>query len=466
VRMAPTPLIDDEYMRSDLFVVAADTGEIRNPMGLKGKLDLFQWSPDGERIAWIGGEDMHDPSPGRLYVASASGGERIELVPDYAGQVEDFWWQDDDSIDWVGSRGVWTEQARTWLGDIRPVGPAPERGVILRQVDARPGQQVAAAVADTPEHPPEVYLLRPGSEPLRLTDSNPVLAERELGRQEVVRYAARDGLELEMIVVHPLDKPLFGKPPLVLIIHGGPESHLSNGWMSSYSRPAQALAGQGYIVAFPNYRGSTGRGVEFSKMGQHDYAGAEFNDFVDAKQHLVEAGLADGDRTGVTGGSYGGYASMWAASALTEHFAAAVAFVGISDQISKFGTTDIPQEMYNVHARAWPWEDWQWMLERSPIFHAGKVKTPLLIMHGADDPRVHPAQSMEMYRHVKVRTQTPVRLVYYPGEGHGNSRTAARYDYGLRLMRWMDSFLREGATEAPPWELDHARRLQQVNGAD
>jgi dipeptidyl aminopeptidase/acylaminoacyl peptidase len=201
-------------------------------------------------------------------------------------------------------------------------------------------------------------------------------------------------------------------------------------------------------------------------MGQHDYAGGEFNDFVDAKAHLVDAGLADGERTGVTGGSYGGFASMWAASALTEHFAAAVAFVGISDQISKFGTTDIPLEMYNVHARAWPWDDWQWMLERSPIFHAGKVETPLLIMHGAEDPRVHPAQSMEMYRHVKVRTDTPVRLVYYPGEGHGNSRTAARYDYGLRLMRWMDNFLKEGAEEAPPWEIDHAQHLREANGAE
>jgi len=466
VRIAPTPLIDDEYMFTDLFVVAREDGRIRNQLGLKGKLGMFRWSPDGERIAWIGGEDMHDPSAGRLYVASARGGERSELVPDHAGQVEDFWWQDDASINWVGSRGVWTEQGRAWLADARAPGPAPDSGPIIRQVDAAPGQQVAAAVADTPAHPPEVYLLQPGAEPKRLTDSNPVLAERRLARQDVVRYAARDGLELEMIVVHPLNKPLFGAPPLVLIIHGGPESHYSNGWMSTYSSPAQALAAEGYAVAFPNYRGSTGRGVEFSKMGQHAYAGAEFDDFVDAKRHLVEAGLADGERTGVTGGSYGGYASMWAASALTEHFAAAVAFVGISDQISKFGTTDIPMEMYNVHSRAWPWDDWQWMLERSPIYYAGQARTPLLIMHGADDPRVHPAQSMEMYRHVKVRTETPVRLVYYPGEGHGNSRTAARFDYALRLVRWMDHFVKEGAEEAPPWELDHAERLEKAGAAD
>ena len=200
-------------------------------------------------------------------------------------------------------------------------------------------------------------------------------------------------------------------------------------------------------------------------MGQHAYAGPEFDDFVDAKKHLVDAGLADPDNTGVTGGSYGGFASMWAASALTEHFAAAVAFVGISDQLSKFGTTDIPTEMYNVHARAWPWENWQWMLERSPIYYAGQVKTPLLIMHGAEDPRVHPSQSMEMYRHVKTRTETPVRLVFYPGEGHGNRRAAAQFDYGLRMMRWMKYYLQDSGDEIPPYEIDHAARLKEVTKA-
>jgi dipeptidyl aminopeptidase/acylaminoacyl peptidase len=200
--------------------------------------------------------------------------------------------------------------------------------------------------------------------------------------------------------------------------------------------------------------------VEFSKASQNDYAGPEFDDVVDAKQHFVEAGLADPDRTGITGGSYGGYASMWGASALTEHFAAAVAFVGVSNQISKFGTTDIPTEMFNVHARAWPWDDWQWMLERSPITYAGQVETPLLILHGEKDTRVHPSQSLEMYRNVKVRTDTPVRLVYYPNEGHGNRNAASQMDYALRMKRWMDHFLVEGEADLPPWEIDHAARRE------
>ena len=459
VALAPTPLVDDEYMARDIFVVSAADGAIRGKLGLSGKLGAFEWSPDGGQIAWVGAEDMHDPHPGRLYVASAQGGERRDLVPGYPGHMIDFYWQDANSIAWFGDRGLWSDRGRADSRRPQPPGQAPASGPIIGQVHAHPGQRVAAAVADSPEHPPEVYLLKAGAAPLRLTHSNPVLEQRALPRQEPIRFRARDGMELEAVLVHPATPAPAAGSPLVMMIHGGPESHFSNGWLSSYGRPAQALAGQGFLVVYPNYRGSTGRGVEFSKLGQHAYAGAEFDDIVDAKQHLVQAGLADGSRVGITGVSYGGYASMWAASALSEHFAAAVAFVGISDQISKFGTTDIPMEMYNVHARAWPWEDWQWMLERSPIFHADKVRTPLLIMHGDSDTRVHPSQSLEMYRHVKVRTETPVRLVYYPGEGHGNENTAARFDYALRLERWMSHYLNGPGGEPPPYAIDHVSRL-------
>ena len=462
VAMAPTPLIDDEYMARDIFVVSAEDAAIEARMGTVGKLGEFAFAPDGRHIAWIGAEDIHDPSEGRLYAASARGGEPRELVPEYAGQVEDFRWLSDETVAWVGSRGLWTEAGRTSLDRPRKAGRAPESGPIVRSLHAVPGQRDAAVVADTPAHPPEVYLMDADGELRRLTDSNPWLAERRLARQGPVTYRARDGLELEAVVVYPEGDIPDGGAPMVMVIHGGPEAHYSNGWNDRYASPAHTLAAEGYLVVLPNYRGSTGRGVAFSKMGQHDYAGAEFDDIVDAKRHFVQAGLADGDRTGITGGSYGGFASMWAASALSEHFAAAVAFVGISDQISKFGTTDIPQEMYNVHARAWPWDDWLWKLERSPIYHAGKVKTPLLIMHGEEDTRVHPSQSLEMYRHVKVRTDTPVRLVYYPGEGHGNRRTAAQYDYALRLKRWMDHYLKGPGGEPPPWEIDHAARLAEA----
>lgn len=465
VALAPTPLVDDSYTSRDIHIVNAATGKVLDKMGSVGKLGAFEFSPDGEQIAYVGSVDINDPSEGRLYVSSTSGGQRTDLVPEYPGHVNDFSWRDDTTIRWMGSRGVWTEWSIAGTRSTYADQVAPTGGPILRSVDARPGQTAAAAIADSPLHPREVYLLRDNAEPKRLTDSNPILKERLLSKQEPITYKARDGLELEAILIHPAEKQRGGNP-LIIVVHGGPEAHQSNGWMTSYSRPGQVLAAEGYAVVYPNYRGSTGRGVYFSKLGQNDYAEEEFNDVVDAKRHLVAEGLVDGDRVGITGGSYGGYASMWSASALSEEYAAAVASVGISNQVSKFGTGDIPYEMFNVHSRAWPWEDWMWMLKRSPIYHADKTKTPLLIMHGDKDPRVHPSQSLEMYRHVKLRTDTPVRLVFYPGEGHGNRNAAACYDYALRFMRWMDHYLKGPGGEPPPYEIDHASRLSESDEDD
>ncbi len=463
VALAPTPLIDDSYIARDVYVVDAASAVVLSRLNSVGKLGFFAFSPDGERIAYIGSEDINDPKQGRLYVVSASGGERRNLVPDYLGHVDDFAWLNDLSIRYLGNHGVWTEFSKVTLSGQQRVNEAPDSDPIIRSFDMGVGQVTAAAIADTPLHPQEVYLLGDDGAARRLTNSNPILGERRLARQESISYQARDGLQLDAILIHPFEKKLGGNP-LIVFVHGGPEGHQSNGWMSTYSQPGQVLAAEGYTIVYPNYRGSTGRGVEFSKQSQHDYAEEEFNDLVDIKMHLVEKGLADADRVGISGGSYGGYASMWAATALSEEFAAAVAFVGISNQISKFGTGDIPYEMFHVHSRAWPWEDWMWMLKRSPIYHADKAKTPLLIMGGDKDPRVHPGQALEMYRHIKLRTNTPVRLIIYPGEVHGNRRTAARYDYSLRLERWMNHYLKGPAGELPPYKIDHAKRLKGKSG--
>jgi dipeptidyl aminopeptidase/acylaminoacyl peptidase len=315
VALAPTPLVDDSYTSRDIHVVDTASAKVQGKMGSIGKLGPFAFSPDGERIAYIGSVDINDPSSGRLYVTSSSGGERREVVPEYLGHVSNFVWSDDANIRWLGNRGVYTEWATASVFETESPGKEPQSGPIIRTVHGNPGQETVAAIADSPQHPLELYLLRDNAEPLRLTESNPFLGERELAKQEAITYTARDGLELDAILIHPAKRERGGNP-LVIIAHGGPEAHYSNGWMTGYSRPGQVFAADGYAVVYPNYRGSTGRGVEFSKLGQHDYADEEFNDLVDAKRHLVEEGLVDADRVGITGGSYGGYASMWSASAV------------------------------------------------------------------------------------------------------------------------------------------------------
>ena len=174
-----------------------------------------------------------------------------------------------------------------------PAGAAPDGGPIIRTISTHPGLDVVAAIADTPQHPQEVYLYRDGAAPVRLTNSNPWLAERDLVVQEPITYPARDGLDVQAVLMRPAKEERGGNP-LLVYVHGGPEAHYSNGWLTGYSLPGQVMAGEGYAVIYPNYRGSTGRGVEFSKFGQNDYAEEEFNDLVYEVREAL--GCVDGCR--------------------------------------------------------------------------------------------------------------------------------------------------------------------------
>jgi dipeptidyl aminopeptidase/acylaminoacyl peptidase len=313
------------------------------------------------------------------------------------------------------------------------------------------GATVFAASSAT--HPRELYQLADNNVK-RVTNTNAWLEKKKLGEQKVITWTADDGTELQGILVYPVDYEEGKQYPVITTVHGGPEAHYNHGWVTNYSDAGQVGAAQDYFVFYPNYRGSTGRGETFAKSSQGDLAGAEFDDIVAGVDELVEEGLADDNKVGVTGGSYGGYATGWMATKYTDRFAAGVMFVGISDNISKWGTSDIPEELYLVHTRQRIWENYQKYLERSPIYYAGQADTPLLIMHGKEDTRVDPGQSYELYRHIKTRTDTPVRLVLYPGEGHGNRNSTARYDYNLRMMRWFNQYLKGQQQERPDVEIE------------
>ncbi len=455
VALAPSPSVDASFTSRKVHVtLAGPSGLVRfdNP----GKLGKVAFSPDGKHLAMISAADRHDPAAGRLMVGSVESGKLRNVLPDYPGHVADVAWSDPETIAFVGDEGLGTVLGRVKF-DGSGLSTLSTGHLIVTGFSVAWNGRSAALVGQSPRHPGEVFRVELGGMPraARLTDSNPWLAGMAFATQEAVSYRSRDGLELQGVLIRPLGVPAGTKAPVVLDVHGGPESHVRDGWVTAYSMPGQVLAAKGVGVFLPNYRGSTGRGVAFSKLGQGDPAGREFDDLIDAVDHLVASGVADASKVGITGGSYGGYATAWCSTRYSDRFAAGVMFVGISDKISKTGTTDIPEEEFLVHARRRPWDDWQALLERSPIYHAEKAKTPLLILHGKEDPRVFPGQSLELYRFLKVRGQAPVRLVLYPGEGHGNLRAASRLDYNLRMVRWLTHYLQGTGGTMPPMELNY-----------
>ncbi len=456
VALAASPYIDDHIMFRKVHVVDLKSEKATN-LNNPGKLGQLAWSPDGKKLAMITGADKHDPQVGRLwdYGFIGDGWRRSESPADDAKHIESVCWKR-NRLCYQASRGVATitvcPNVDAKEGQTRPIMNDP---AVFSQISCSPTSGAIACIGHSPTHPPEVYISDVNENPRRLTDSNPWLKSLKLAKQEVIKYKARDGLELEGVLIRPLNEEPGKRYPLVLTVHGGPEAHYSNGWVTLYHSLGQVAAARGMAVFYPNYRGSPGYGVEFSMKGQKDAGGKEFDDLIDGVDHLIKMGLVDEKKVGITGGSYGGYATAWGSTYYSDRFAAGVMFVGISDWISCSGTTDIPQEMYLVHHRKWLWEDWDYFAKASPLKYLDKAKTPLLIMHGKNDPRVNPGQSLEMYRHLKVRGQAPVRLVLYPDEGHGNRRSASRLDYNLRLLQWMEHYLKGPGGPMPAIELDY-----------
>ncbi|HIK91551.1 MAG TPA: S9 family peptidase [Planctomycetes bacterium] len=450
VAVAPTPLIDHFYMYRRIRIVDT-SGEIHTKIENPGKLGAIRWSPNGKQLAFISGEDINDPAGARLMLADPETGKFNRVMADYTPDIVNIHWLNDTTLSVLGANGCQSELHDYDLPSRALTRRIPPHGTVFTSISFSAANSYTL-VGESASHPPAVFSGAVGHK--KLTDNNPWLSEKRFAKQEIVSYQARDGVTIQGVLIHPRDRVKGQRYPLILTVHGGPESLIPNGWVTRYSYPGQIAAARGFAVFYPNYRGSTGRGAAFAKSHQSDYGGKEFDDLLDAIDHLVKIGLVHRDKVGVTGGSYGGFASAWCATRHSEHFAASVMFVGISNQISKSGTTDIPDEMFHVHARKRIWDDWQFFLKRSPIYYVENAKTPILILHGKEDTRVHTSQSMELYRNLKILGQVPVRLVLYPGEGHGNRKAAARLDYNLRMMRWLEHYLKGEGGPPPAFELN------------
>lgn len=457
--IAPRPLVDDRYMFVRLHEVdLSGSGSlllVENP----GKLGDYEVSPDGRRLAFISAADRNDPHAGSLYCMDLDSGSMTALTPELEGMVHEVHWLDAERLRASISVGVHSRLVDfdTSTGE-QVVVFAPDDLAFEHFTTSEGDAHATTLIASSGAFPDELFTVP--ADPRRLTDSNPWLAERRLGRQEVTTFSARDGLRIEGLLMYPLDYQPGTRYPLVIVAHGGPESHFQNGWNTDYARWGQLLCARGYFAWYPNYRSSTGRGVAFAKADHGDPMGKEFEDHLDAILHFDAQGLIDRSRVGIGGGSYGGYTAAFAATRHSEHFAAAVSFVPFVDIRTKWYTTDIPWEFYYVHYQEkWPHEQHELLASRSPLTYAAHCKTPLLLLGGTEDTRVHPSQPFMLYRAVKTSTGTPVRYVQYPGEGHGNRSNVSQYDYCLRTLQWFDHYLGDGARgpdEMPGVDVEYA----------
>jgi dipeptidyl aminopeptidase/acylaminoacyl peptidase len=436
----PSPLLR-YYPQGSVYVQEEPGGPVRNVTeGMPGGEGPVAWDETFGLIISGSGEALGTFNS-QLWVADLSGNPPRSLT---AGLDENAGF-----VAVAGSDLLVEASRRTDRGLLRiPLSPAGEAAAPEPVSDgdhlyggfsaSKDGSRVAF-IAQDPMTPPDVFVSTTSTfEPVQLSRVNPQVAHLALGETRVIRWPSRaDGEEIEGVLTLPVGYGNGDRVPLLLRIHGGPSGVSTvtfHGDDGTY--PTQVFAGLGYAVLQPNYRGSTGYGERFRGLNRGDISGKDWIDIDSGVDFLVEEGIADPERLGIMGWSFGGHHTFWGITQ-TDRFKAASAGAGANDLISMFSQTDLPG-FYHTYLGPSPWEDFELYEERSAYRFVNNVVTPLLIQVGERDERVPAEQSIQFYEAMKGIGKAPVKLVVYPGQPHGQR------DLMLRNVEWFTRWIPTG----------------------
>jgi dipeptidyl aminopeptidase/acylaminoacyl peptidase len=293
----------------------------------------------------------------------------------------------------------------------------------------------AALILSTPRRPPEAWVVDVESGTARpLTDSRVGgLREDDLVDVELISFPSYDGRDIPAWLYRP---PVDGKVPVVVSIHGGPEAQERPVYQPLY----QYLLSRGIAVLATNIRGSTGYGKSYQRLIQRDWGGGDLQDWDHAVRWLREQDWVDADRLGVCGGSYGGFAVLTCVTRLPDYWAAAVDIFGPSNLVTFAKAVPPTWKRFIARFVGDPETEAEFLMERSPITYVENVKTPLLVIQGATDPRVVKGESDQMVEKLKSLGRE-VEYVVFDDEGHGfTKRTNELKAYGL-TAKWLERHL-------------------------
>jgi dipeptidyl aminopeptidase/acylaminoacyl peptidase len=435
----------DDGKKFDIWVFSIEDGKARQVTRRPGGERSPRWSPDGRQIAFLAPQLTDLPySQSEVFLVSAEGGDLQEVTKAFDRGIEGFRWHP-AGRDLYGLAALGTE---THILRVPIEGGSPEpitRGaLVVSAFDLSADGRTLVYIGEDARSLPDLWLLRPGSDDVtRLTEMNPELREFEIAEQEVIRWRSVDGWEIEGILTKPVGYEPGKRYPVLVAVHGGPHSRVVNAFRQYYN--FQIWAAHGYAVFAPNFRGSSGYHGAFDIANRRDLGGKDFQDIMTGVDHLIRIGIADPERLGIFGGSYGGYMTNWAITQ-TDRFKAAVSMYGIFNLITDFSNSYLPSWEPD-YLGAYYWDDLDIYIRRSPFAHVKNIKTPVLILHGEADPNTFISNSKEMYAALTHLGKT-VEFVRYPREGHGFRELNHRLDEVRRCLEWFDRYVKgEAKTE-------------------
>ncbi len=426
----------DRTDNPDVFVVdAAPNSAPRKLTTFKGPdQGPLAWSPDSTRIAYrqarLPGYSIYNQS--QLAVVPAAGGAPVLL----AGKLDrpvgaPVWAQDGGAL-----LATITDDRNQYVSRFPLTGGAPER---LTQ-----GEGVAASLASTANHTtlewstddqiPELYALENGALRQLTHHNDALLATLSLASTQDLSAKTKDGNEVHSLLTMPVGHKPSAKAPMLLFIHGGPTAQDEHG----FDVARQLFAAHGYAVLQVNYRGSNGRGFEYSHTISGDWGNKEVTDLLAAVDGAVATGQVDPDKLAVGGWSYGGILTDYTI-ATTTRFKAASSGAGMGNLLGLYGVDEYILQYTNEIGPPWKNPDLYVKLSY-PFFHADRIKTPTLFMGGDKDFNVPVEGGEQMYQALRD-VGTPAELIVYPGQFHGFTRPSFIRDRYQRWFRWYDKYL-------------------------
>lgn len=278
------------------------------------------------------------------------------------------------------------------------------------------------------------------AQPKQLTHSlNPKIEPEHLVRAEVVRFTSFDGLEIPGVLYKPHQASSDKKVPALVWVHGGPGGQSRIG----YNSLIQYLVNHGYAIYAINNRGSSGYGKTFFKLDDRKHGEGDLDDCVTSRQMLIETGYVDSDKVGIIGGSYGGYMVLAALAFRPEEFAVGVDIFGVSNWVRTLQSIPPWWESFRkaLEVEMGDFDDEEYLRSISPLFHADKITKPLIVLQGANDPRVLKAESDEIVEAVK-QNDVPVEYIVFEDEGHGFEKNENRARGYKAILDFLDIHLK------------------------
>jgi dipeptidyl aminopeptidase/acylaminoacyl peptidase len=429
---------DRQREQSQLLIVDAVTGAIKDVVAKPGLWGRPAVSPDGRMLAFTGYADSGKThTVADLYVVPVAGGDPKKISGKFDRDPLNLRWAPDGSgvyfdADDHGSRNV---QFASINGGVRAV----TTGIHMLSMDSASKDMTAAGTVSDPEHPAEIvtFNLRGNTSMKQLTQVNAaMLTGKKLAKTQEISYTSTGNAKIQAWVVTPPDFDAAKKYPLILEIHGGPFAMYN----VAFNYMFQNFAANDYVVLYVNPRGSTGYGTDFSDGIDHNYPGPDYDDLMAGVDATIAKGYVDTSRMYVSGCSGGGVLSSWLIGH-TDRFAAAAVRCPVIDWISMAGQTDIPMFGYTFFKKPF-WEDPTDWLSHSSLMSVGKVTTPTLLMTGALDRRTPMPQTEEYYAALKMRG-VPAALLQFEGEYHGTGSKPSNFiRTQLYMMSWFQKYKR------------------------